>query len=137
MNWLWMNVSQRDGRGVPTQLKQPVPLLLGMPEVCVFGRRDVADRAVWPDELIVAIPVRQRVMGIIEREEDRLVQQLVSEFAVEAFDEGALRRFAWCDFKPINATVLRPRIAQLVSSVLLSETIVGDDTNWRTSGLLN
>jgi hypothetical protein len=35
-----------------------------------------------------------------ERDEQGLIQQLISEPAVEALDEGVLRRFAWRDVMP-------------------------------------
>jgi hypothetical protein len=37
-----------------------------------------------------------------ERGEDGLVEQLVTQSSVEAFDEGILLRFAWGDVVPFN-----------------------------------
>jgi hypothetical protein len=43
-----------------------------------------------------------------ERAEQRLVQQLVAQTAVEALDERVLLRFARCDVVPFDTAVLRP-----------------------------
>ena len=61
-----------------------------------------------------------------ERGEQRLVQQLVAQPAVEALDEGVLDRLARGDVVPVDLrrSCDQPRIALEVSSVPLSLTIM-------------
>ena len=79
-----------------------------------------------PDGVVVDPPVRQGLAGMGERGEQGLVQALVAQPAVEALDEGVLLRLAWRDVVPVDAAAPATscRIAMLVSSVPLSETII-------------
>lgn len=47
---------------------------------------------------------------VLEREEVVLVQALIPEPAVEAFDVGVLDRFPWLDEVQLDAVIRRPRI---------------------------
>ena len=60
-----------------------------------------------------------------ERAEQRFVQQLIAQPAIEAFDEGVLLRLARRNVVPFDLPYLDQRsIVMLVSSVPLSETII-------------
>ena len=72
----------------------------GSSELGVEGGRKIADSAVRPEGVVIVFPARKRLAGMIERGEDRLVEQLVTEPAVEALDEGVLRRLAGRDVMP-------------------------------------
>ena len=50
-----------------------------------------------PDGVVIVLPDRQGRAHVDERGEDGLVEQLVTQASVEAFDEGILLRFAWRD----------------------------------------
>ena len=56
--------------------------------------RQIAQATVWPDGIIVEPPFGQDRSGVGERAEQRLVQQLVTQTAVEALDKRVLLRFA-------------------------------------------
>ena len=73
-------------------------------------RREVADRAVWPDLVVVPAPGRDHRPGVLERGEPVFVEALVAELAVEAFDVGVLRRFARLDQHQLHAVGLRPLV---------------------------
>ena len=62
-----------------------------------------------------------------ERSEQGLVQQLVAQSTVEAFDEGILLRLCRARCSAIRSAVSwdQRRIAMLVSSVPLSDTHIG------------
>jgi hypothetical protein len=78
--------------------------------------------------VVVLLPDRQRLSRVGERCEQGPVEELVAQPAVEALDEGVLLGLAGCDVVPFDLPLLRPtdqrRIAMLVSSVPLSETII-------------
>ena len=71
-------------------LKRHIPLRGGSAEPCVDRGRQVADRAVWPDGVVVVSPGGQLNARLGQRGEQGLVQQRVAELAVEALDEGVL-----------------------------------------------
>ena len=48
-------------------LKRPVPLHFGIVEVGVDCWRQVADGTVWPDGVVVVLPIRKRLARMIER----------------------------------------------------------------------
>src|SRR5947199_2010382 len=111
------------GRGAP-KAQRPVPLLCGIAEHCIDRWRHVADAAVRPEVVVVVLPFRKSGASVSERCEECLVEQLVAELAVEALDEGVLRRLAWGDVVPIDAGLLAP--AQDRSAGQLG-AIVADD----------
>src|SRR5665213_3417984 len=57
----------------------------------------MAERFVRPASVVVLAPGLDRPASFGERLEDMLVEALVAEAAVEAFDEGVLRRLPWLD----------------------------------------
>src|SRR5215469_14968706 len=73
-----------------------------------MGWWQITQAAVRPNGVVVEPPCSQGHPGMGERAEQRLVQQLVAQTAVEALDERILLRFARCDVVPFDAAVLRP-----------------------------
>jgi hypothetical protein len=79
---------------------------------------------VRPDGVVVDAPLFDDPIGLAERREQVLVQALVAEPAIEAFDEGVLRRFARRDVVPFEdarycrvfSLGTRMRIQRLASS---------------------
>jgi hypothetical protein len=57
-------------------------------------RRQTADPAMGSDGIEIAPPVGERLAGVSQRCEQRLVQEFVPEPTVEALDEGILGRLA-------------------------------------------
>ena len=76
----------------------------------------------WPLFVVITPPSLQYGTGVRQRFEQRLIQQLVAQPAVEALDETVLLRLAGRDVVPVDAGVLHWSSARLVSSVPLSET---------------
>jgi hypothetical protein len=75
--------------------------------------------------IVIVAPGFERGTGMRQRTEQRLVQELVAEPAIEALDERVLGRFAWRYVVPADAALVGPvQMALEVSSVPLSETIV-------------
>jgi len=77
-----------------------------------------------PHGVIVAAPFFESGAGLGERGEQRLVQELVPEPAVEALDEGVLDRLAGIDVVPINACVRCPgqdRVAGQLGAVVAAD----------------
>src|SRR6185437_12955573 len=122
MSARWCNGT---GRGAPRQLKRPVPLLCGIAEIGIERRRQIAKRAVRTEGVVVVLPVRKSGASVSERCEERFVQQLVTESAIEALDEGVLRRLAWRDVVPIDFSFLRPGQDGATREF---RAVIGDDT---------
>ena len=66
------------GREALGMAQRPVPLHVGSTTFGVVGWRQIAERAVRPDGVVVFPPDRQRFADVPERGEQRLVQQLVA-----------------------------------------------------------
>src|ERR1700733_14069436 len=94
--------SRSAGRGALDVAQRPVPLHSGNAEFGKDGGRQIAERTVRPDGVVIVLPDRQGRARVGERGEDGLVEQLVTQSSVEAFDEGILLRFAWRDVVPFN-----------------------------------
>ncbi len=91
----------------------------------VFDWRQVAEAAVRPNHVVVQSPNGERLADMAERGEQRLVQKLVAEPAIEALDKGVLLGLSGSDVVPLDmASCDQRRIAMLVSSVPLSLTTV-------------
>src|SRR5580704_5132987 len=58
--------------------------------------------------VVVALPCLERTACLGERGEQRLVQELVAQAAVEALDEGVLDGLAWSDVMPVDAGLAGP-----------------------------
>lgn len=69
----------------------------------VSPRRQPAELSVRPFLVVVALPGRQHGAGMRQRAEQRLVQKLVAQAAVEALDEAVLLRLAGRDIVPADA----------------------------------
>ena len=89
---------KRAGRGAIRERKRPAR----------FERRQVAERGVRPDSVVVVAPEGDLSARVIQGVEDFLVQQLVAQAAVEAFDEGILLRLAGIDVVPGNVVLIGP-----------------------------
>jgi hypothetical protein len=95
------------------------------------GRGLVAQRGMWPDVIVVVAPKSQFASGIGQAVEDLLIQAFVAQAAVETLDKAILLRLARIDVVPLDTVLVGPfrfadlrfRIALLVNSVPLSETM--------------
>jgi len=70
--------------------------------------REVLQRGMRPDCIVVIAPERQLSPCVIDAVEDFLVEQLVPQAAVEAFDERVLLRFAGIDVVPRHGILVSP-----------------------------
>lgn len=78
-------------------------------EVGGIGRRGlVFERGVRPLAVVVGDPGSKLPPGVVETEEQGLVQELVAHPAVEALDERVLDRLARCNEVPVDGVVLAP-----------------------------
>ena len=60
------------------------------------------------DVVVVVSPERQFVAGIIQGIEDLLIQQLISQAAIEAFYEGILLRLTGVNIMLIHVVIASP-----------------------------
>ena len=96
-----------------------------------FERRQVAERGVRPDGVVVVAPQDDLAARVVQGVEDLLVQQLIAQAAVEAFDERVLLGLAGINVVPGDVVLLGPfrcadlrfRMARLVNLVPLSLTM--------------
>jgi len=95
----WCNGAGREALNVA---QRPVPLHSGNAEFGKDGGRQIAERTVRPDGVVIVLPDRQSLADMGERSEERLVQQLVAQPAVEALDEGILLWLARRDVMPFD-----------------------------------
>lgn len=72
--------------------------------------RDVAERRVRPEVIVILPPAFDLLAGIVERQEPVGVQALVPETAVERFDEGVVGRLAWPRIVERDPVVIGPAI---------------------------
>lgn len=89
---------KRAGRGALGWRKRPAR----------FKRRQVAERGVRPDSIVVIAPEGDLPAGVIQGVEDLLVQQFDMQAPVERLDEGVLLRFAGIDVVPGDVVLLGP-----------------------------
>ena len=94
------------GREAPSRAQRPVPLHIGIAELGVDGGRNVADPTVRPDGVVVHGPNRKQFSGVLDRGEQRLVQQFIAQPPVKTLDEGVLCWLAWRDVVPIDVAFL-------------------------------
>src|SRR5216684_543901 len=97
---------KRPGRGAPA--KRSVPASLAAEGAGVGPRGHPAELRMWPLLVVITPPGLQYGTGVRQRFEQRLVQQLVAQPAVEAFDEAVLLRFAGRDVVPADTDRIRP-----------------------------
>ena len=60
----------------------------------VLGRRAPAELRVWARGVVISAPERQHRARVGQRREQRLVEKLIAQTAVEALDEGVLHRLS-------------------------------------------
>jgi hypothetical protein len=63
---------------------------------------------VWSCVVLVGPPASEHDAGLGQRREQRLVQQLIPQPAIEALDEGILHRFARRDVVPCDVALIGP-----------------------------
>src|SRR6478752_2045793 len=90
----------------------------------VGRRREVLQRRMRALAIIVGDPHCDLGARIVDVEEQRLVQKLVTHTAVEALDEGVLDRLAWGDEVPVDAGLLAPGQHGIAGEL---GAVVGDD----------
>ena len=73
-----------------------------------FERRQVAERGVWSDGVVVVAPEGDLAARVAQGVEDLFIQQLVAQAAVEAFDEGVLLWLAGIDVMPGDVVLVCP-----------------------------
>ena len=56
--------------------------------------------------IVVRAPGGQRDAGVVQGWEQGLVQQLIAQATVEAFDEGILGRLSGCDVVPVKLAII-------------------------------
>jgi len=61
---------------------------------------------VWPNRVVVDAPDSKHLSDVTQRGEQRLIQKLVAEPAVEALDKGILLRLTGSDLVPFDAALL-------------------------------
>jgi hypothetical protein len=61
-----------------------------------------------PDGFVVVSPESQRSTGVCQAVEDLLVQALLAQAAVEAFNESVLLRLSGIDVMSLDTVFLRP-----------------------------
>src|ERR1700686_555613 len=97
---------KRPGRGAPA--KRSVPAVLAAEGAGVGPRGHPAELRMWPLLVVITPPGLQYGTGVRQRFEQRLVQQLIAQAAVEALDEAVLLRLAKRDVVPADAGRIRP-----------------------------
>jgi len=82
---------------------------------------------VRPLEIVVVDPVGDLDAGVVEIEEQGLVEQFVTHPAIEAFSEAVLHRLARCDEMPVDGSVLTPDEHGIAGEL---GAVVGHDHSW-------
>lgn len=111
-------LGKRAGCGAISLLKRPAR----------FERRPVPEREMRPDRVVIVAPERQLPTGVVQGIEDLLVQEFVTQAAVERLDEGVSRAVCPGRCNAMGTPFLSAhfKMARLVNSVpLLGETIPG------------
>ena len=57
----------------------------------------------WSNSVVVIAPLLNRFLCFIDRSEPMLIQALISEFAIQAFDKGVLSGLAGLDKAKLHA----------------------------------
>lgn len=74
----------------------------------ILGGAHAAERVMWANVVVVNHPPMRRLAHVIRAREEVLVQDLLAEGAVEAFDEGILVGLARLDVSKRHAAELGP-----------------------------
>src|SRR6266851_5502062 len=85
----WGGGARGTGRGAQNSLKRSVPL-----PVCILARCQSAEARMRTDVIVVVPPGLDDLARLGESQEHVLVQALVAQPTVEAFDEHVLHRLA-------------------------------------------
>ena len=99
-----------------------------------FGRREIAQRTMWPGIVVIVLPRVQHNSDLGEGGEQRLVQQLVAQAGVEALDEGILGGLAGSDVVPLDLDLMAPaqhrhagQLGAVVGDAHRRPTALGDE----------
>ena len=114
------------GRGALGVAQRSVPSFSGSAAIGVFGPCQIPECAVRSGSVVILLPLGQHGPGLSQRSEQGLIEQFVTQPAVETLDEGVLLRFAWRDVVPRDPRLLDPAL----NSVLLSETHIAGRPRW-------
>ena len=75
---------------------------------CELGRCEPVEARVRSVGVVVDPPFFDDLTRLVEVGEQVLVETLVAQSAVEAFDEAILHRFARCNVMPLDTPILLP-----------------------------
>src|SRR5690349_6543796 len=95
-----------------------------------FGGQ-IADAAMRADSIVVKSPVLNCRSRLVNRHEQPLVQALVAELAVKAFDESILDRFAGPNKLKLDTKSMCPVVNDMAAEL---GSIVGNDRCWIGAG---
>ncbi len=95
-----------------------------------LGRGAIAKHAVRSMFVVVAPPGRDDGTSGVQRYEPMVVQALVPELAIEALDEGILRRAARRDELQVHAVAIRPLIERAAGEL---RPLVGANSGGQTT----
>ena len=56
----------------------------------------------WPRRVVILDPCSDHLASLIELEEQRFIQELIADLAVEALDMAVLHGLAWHDVMPVD-----------------------------------
>jgi|SRR5665213_1611192 len=82
--------SRSESTGAPGRAQRPIPLHHGDAELGIGSGWQIAEAAMRSDGVVVVLPGGEHRTGMSERVEQGLVQELISEPAIEALHEGIL-----------------------------------------------
>ena len=74
----------------------------------IAGRSKPSEPGVGSVGVVVVAPALERAADVWQRAEQGLVQELVAQPAVEAFDEGVLDRLSRRDVMPADVALIGP-----------------------------
>src|SRR5438477_13030372 len=105
--WFWRRTQR--GRARSPQIARAPGLLRTPLTACREGQRGLpAEARVRAFGVVITAPGFQHHPGMRQRTEQGLVQQLIAQPPVEAFDEGVLHRLAGGDVMPGDLLTVRP-----------------------------
>jgi hypothetical protein len=77
---------------------------------CEFFRCQVAQGAVWTHLVVIDSPAFDGLPRIVQSEKPVLVEALLAELAMEAFDVAVLHRSAGCDEVQCDLVLISPLV---------------------------
>ena len=82
------------------------PIVVRCREIGGIGRsHEISERRVWAHGVKVGNPGRDIGAGVVEIEEQRLIEVLVAHAAVKALHKAVLNRLSGCDEVPVDTIV--------------------------------